>query len=82
MDFFLSRDSQELLNRVKDNDNVTLVALLRCFDEQTISNLKDFPQSDDQKDILFDLDDPDSLSKTFLIPEVIKLIKFNSLLII
>ena len=70
MDFFLSRDSQELINKVKDNDNKTLVALLRCFDDQTITNLKETPQSDDQKDILYDLDDSEALSKTFLAPEV------------
>lgn len=81
MDFFLSRDSQELLNLIKEGDRRTLLALLRCFDEATIQVLRESPQSDDQKDILFDIDTPDALTKSFLQMELNEIISKEKTLV-
>ena len=81
MDFFLSRDSQNLLNLIKEADRRTLLALLRCFDEATIQALQESLQSDDQKDILFDIDNPDALTKSFLQKELEEIISKDKILV-
>ncbi|MCY9860939.1 hypothetical protein OTK49_00090 [Vibrio coralliirubri] len=82
MDYFLSRDCKKLLDVVKEGDHLTLLALLRCFDETTIIELKNLPQPDDQKQIIFDIDDSDELSGSFLAPQSIGLIKLDEMLLI
>lgn len=81
MDFFLSRDSQDLLNLIKEGDRRTLLALLRCFDETTIEALKSTLQPDDQKDILFDIDNAEALAKSFLQKELNEIIRKEKILV-
>lgn len=82
MDYFLSRDCKKLLDVVKEGDHLTLLALLRCFDENTITELKNLPQPDDQKQIIFDIDETDDLASSFLIPQANNLIKQDELFLI
>lgn len=82
MDYFLSRDCKKLLDTVKEGDHLTLLALLRCFDETTITELKNLPQPDDQKQIIFDIDENDELACSFLIPQANNLIKQDELFLI
>lgn len=72
MDYFLSRDSGMLMELVKDDDNKTLVALLRCFDEETRESLRQTALPDAQRDILFDIDNPEALATSFLLVELEK----------
>ncbi len=66
MDYFLQRDSQKLIDLTRDQDFKTLLALLRCFNKETIELLQNTEQSDVQRTIINNVDNSSMLSNIVL----------------